>query len=61
MEHLERKGIISAEEQKAIFERALELLETDPADDGGITALAQNLIEQQLPQGEIPQRVNASF
>lgn len=52
MLHFEENGIISAEDRRAVYERALELLESDPADDGGITELACELIQDQLLQIE---------
>jgi hypothetical protein len=50
MLHLEQKGILSAQDQRAIYELAVKLLETDPADDDGVAELAREIIEQQLRQ-----------
>jgi hypothetical protein len=48
MLHLEQKGILSSEDQREIYELAAGLLSSHPADDGGITELAREVIEQQL-------------
>ena len=45
MMHLEQKGILSVQEQRAVYERAVDLLNTHPVDDGGITDLARAVIE----------------
>ncbi|NLS06345.1 hypothetical protein HGP14_23820 [Rhizobium sp. P32RR-XVIII] len=46
--HLEQKGVLSAQEQREIYELAADLLNSHPAEDGGITELACEVIEQQL-------------
>ncbi|WP_281408141.1 hypothetical protein [Rhizobium sp. P32RR-XVIII] len=39
---------MSDEDKRAVNERALESMETDPADDGGVTELACAIMRHQL-------------
>lgn len=48
MLHLEQKGILSEQDHREIYELAVDLLNSHPAEDGGITDLARGIIEEQI-------------
>lgn len=48
MLYLEQKGVLSTQDHQTIYHLAVSLLDTGPADDGGVTELARSIIKEPL-------------